>query len=712
MVKMGVPKNKIIQERVPYVADNALKKFGKDTAVVYAVGRKDRGRFNMGKKKSGGLTYYQDFKLNMNNLKNYETHGYIYEAPHVKVSGISSGTEIRKLLGSPKMDEKKRQQIFRKTFGYFDKKTYEMMTSRFRKLFEFFQQPQVKKLMKEVSAFGQHFNASDMSDEGMYDFFGSLDDYYRISPEHAQIIGYELIDHPIRDTAEMAFTIMADEYEQDRTTTVTYGKTINQNRKNTASVENPFPKYKEELNANLKNLTDYGWEVIKFFGEESVGEPGIITKIKDVTPEKDTPLEERFVEDVKKVFLTEGGAYGHMNHPFDDNNLTFSDLKNIIINGLAGKLNREDKVSEKLDGQNLMVSWVDGKLKAARNKGHLKNGGKTAPTTAGIANMFSGRGSIKTAFVGAMRDLETAIGKLSEPQKKKVFGNGTKWMNLEVIYPQTANVIDYDVAEIVFHGTTEYDMSGRAKGYSKEGARMLEGMIRQVNQNIQKTFKISRPNFLRMSKVQNYGAKKSSFLSRLNKLQGQFGLKDTDTLGMYHEAFWKEYVFNAGKQFGVNIKPDQFIKLVNRWAFFDKSYKIPQIRKDFKGNPKFNKWVLDTDKLNHNKMFKQNIKPFEILFFQVGAEILKNMSNFLAVSPDKAAQKIRQDVAKALKDLQKPDNVSKLEKLKIQIEKLEAIGGASAIVPSEGLVFKYKGNIYKFTGAFAPINQILGSLRF
>lgn len=423
MVKMGVPKNKIIQERVPYVADNALKKFGKDTAVVYAVGRKDRGRFNMGKKKSGGLTYYQDFKLNMNNLKNYETHGYIYEAPHVKVSGISSGTEIRKLLGSPKMDEKKRQQIFRKTFGYFDKKTYEMMTSRFRKLFEFFQQPQVKKLMKEVSAFGQHFNASDMSDEGMYDFFGSLDDYYRISPEHAEQIGYELIDHPIRDTAEMAFTIMADEYEQDRTKTVTHGRTINQNRKNTESVDNPFPKYKERMEKTIGNL---GFEVVKYFGEESfikMKESPLMDK-SDVTKgvkHIHKKLTEDFVKDVKKVFLTEGGAYGHMNHPFDDNNLTFSDLKNIIINGLAGKLNREDKVSEKLDGQNLMVSWVDGKLKAARNKGHLKNGGKTAPTTAGIANMFSGRGSIKTAFVGAMRDLENAIGKLSEPQKKKVF---------------------------------------------------------------------------------------------------------------------------------------------------------------------------------------------------------------------------------------------------------------------------------------------------
>ena len=111
-------------------------------------------------------------------------------------------------------------------------------------------------------------------------------------------------------------------------------------------------------------------------------------------------------------------------------------------------------------------------------------------------------------------------------------------------------------------------------------------------------------------------------------------------------------------------------------------------------------------------MFKDNIKPFEILFFQVGAEILKNMSGFLAVSPDAAVKKIKQDVDKAWKDLQKPGNVEKLEKLKIQIEKLDAIGGASAIVPSEGLVFKYKGNIYKFTGAFAPINQILGSLRF
>ena len=67
-----------------------------------------------------------------------------------------------------------------------------------------------------------------------------------------------------------------------------------------------------------------------------------------------------------------------MAHPFDDKDLTFGDLKKIIESGLGGTLSREDGVTEKLDGQNIMISWKDGKLIAARNKGHIKNGGKTA----------------------------------------------------------------------------------------------------------------------------------------------------------------------------------------------------------------------------------------------------------------------------------------------------------------------------------------------
>ena len=63
MSKMGIPKSKIIEERTPYVANNTLKKYDPDTTVVvYIFGKKDAGRLKGGKKKSGGLTYYQDFK--------------------------------------------------------------------------------------------------------------------------------------------------------------------------------------------------------------------------------------------------------------------------------------------------------------------------------------------------------------------------------------------------------------------------------------------------------------------------------------------------------------------------------------------------------------------------------------------------------------------------------------------------------------------------
>ena len=187
-----------------------------------------------------------------------------------------------------------------------------------------------------------------------------------------------------------------------------------------------------------------------------------------------------------------GGAYGHMARPFDDKELTFGDLKNIIELGLGGQLNREDNVTEKLDGQNIMVSWRDGKLIAARNKGHIKNAGATALDAKAVAIKFAGRGDIKNAFVYAMKDLEKSIGSLSEKQRVKIFDNGHNFMNLEVMWPKSANVVDYDLASLVFHGALKYNDNGNVKGEVKGSGRILAGMIQQVNQHIQKHYKINR----------------------------------------------------------------------------------------------------------------------------------------------------------------------------------------------------------------------------
>jgi hypothetical protein len=89
--------------------------------------------------------------------------------------------------------------------------------------------------------------------------------------------------------------------------------------------------------------------------------------------------------------LTEGGAAGHMAHPFDDNDLTFEDLKELVRRSLAGELDLESAVSEKTDGQNLQVTFKDGKVGAARNKSTVIN----PMSIDDIEEKFEGRGILK-----------------------------------------------------------------------------------------------------------------------------------------------------------------------------------------------------------------------------------------------------------------------------------------------------------------------------
>jgi hypothetical protein len=353
-----------------------------------------------------------------------------------------------------------------------------------------------------------------------------------------------------------------------------------------------------------------------------------------------------------------------------------------------------------------------GKLIAARNKGHLKNAGETALDAQGIISKFKGRGDIEDAFSFAVKDLEKAIGKLSDAQRNKIFMNGKAWMNLEVMWPKSANVINYDKAEIVFHGALEYDDSGNAVGDVKGSGRMLAGMIKQVNQNIQKHYKIGKPNFLTVPKHQDFDKKKRYFVSKLNKLQREYKLKDNDTLALYHQKFWEDFIKQGEGMYTSGIPNKVEKKLVKRWAFFDKSYKIATIKKDLEKFPAFLEWVLGVDAYDHAAIVKENMKPFEKLFFELGAEIMKNVSGWLAASPDATVARVKKQLDAAIQDVRSGKDLKKLNKLTLQLDKLKSIGGLDSIVPSEGIVFKYNGKTYKFTGAFAPINQITGLMTF
>lgn len=403
---------------------------------------------------------------------------------------------------------------------------------------------------------------------------------------------------------------------------------------------------------------------------------------------------------LKEGLLTEGGAYGHMNHPFDTEiNLTFGQLKDIVNRALDGEL---ELTREKTDGQALAISWVNGKLVAARNKGHLANKGANALDIKGVATKFSGRGELEKAYNFAMNDLSKAIGSLSEKQREKVFKNGACFMNLEVIYPTSVNVIPYGQPLLVFHGTMEYNEKGEAIGENQDAAKILAGMIKQVNQNVQSNYTIQGPPVTQLPKDKNLSSLKGKYNSQISKLQSQFKLSDNDGIGEYHQAWWTNFV---QKKAPSAVDNTTLMGLVKRWAFYDKGFRL-----DSKTivDPKVLAWAQKTDKEDHANIAKNNIRPFEDIFLGVGSDVLSFMSSVLTVNPDSAIRNMKQRLDQTIKDVQTGGDSKKIAKLKLELERLNAIGGKDKIVPNEGIVFVYGGKTFKLTGTFAPLNQILG----
>jgi hypothetical protein len=428
------------------------------------------------------------------------------------------------------------------------------------------------------------------------------------------------------------------------------------------------------------------------FGDEDAEERTITYRIKNL-PDVDY-VETEFI---KEGLLLEGGAYGHMSHPFDDMDLTFGDLKNIITSALNGELG---VVREKTDGQALAISWKNGRLIAARNKGHLSNAGANALGIEGVASKFQGRGGLTDAYNFAMRDLSAAISSLSQKQREKIFDEGKNFMNIEVIWPTSVNVIPYGQALLVFHNCIQYNDKGVAIGQVDGAENILAGMIKRVNADVQSKYTIQGPPITNIPKSDDLSSKQGKYLSKLNKLQNEFGLKDSDNVADYHQSWWDWWI-----ESNAPTKIDKLTKeaLIRRWAFGEKSFRLNTI-----SDEELQKWAIQNDKVNVAKQQKDNIRPFEELFLGVGADVLEFVGSVLTVHPDNAIRAMKSKLKSVAAQVRNSGSPAQIQKLKTELERLNQLGGIEKIVANEGLVFVYNGKTYKLTGTFAPLNQILG----
>ena len=147
-------------------------------------------------------------------------------------------------------------------------------------------------------------------------------------------------------------------------------------------------------------------------------------------------------------------------------------------------------------------------------------------------------------------------------------------------------------------------------------------------------------------------------------------------------------------------------------GLFDKSYKIPQIKKDLKEYPKFLDWVLTTDKIDLQRYGRKTFLHLKKYFLIWEQKFYLIWKTFYLLILHKRPVKMRQELAKTIKKIRSSNDLRTIDMMKAQLDKVQSMGGFKKLVPTEGITFMFKGKVYKLTGLFAPINQILGMLKY
>ena len=402
--------------------------------------------------------------------------------------------------------------------------------------------------------------------------------------------------------------------------------------------------------------------------------------------------------------ILEGGAAGHMKHPFDDQSLTFGDFKKIVHAGLQGELNFEEEATEKTDGQNVFATVQDGEVKFARNKGDMKN----PMSLSQFKDKFDGHPSklVQDTFQFAAEDLAGSLNKLSS-KDLEIFDNGKNFMNMELIYSKNPNVIYYDRDVIQFHGIKVTDGEGNIIGEETKYANSIAKALKDLKLNIGKTFTVIPPQVIKLGKDIDFETNKNKFIKKVEDLKNRYNLTDADEVSRYHEMWWRELI----DQNFPDLTQDHKEGLLLRWAYGDK--KTLNLRSLDKTLGKDKASVIKKfDKEDFKKKQKENIRPFEDLFLELGSVILKNASNFVAANPDKEMQRLHTQIRTEADKIKKGGGAEQVNKVIAELDRLDRIGGIESIIPTEGVVFVYKGKVFKLTGTFAAINQLMGIIKY
>ena len=416
---------------------------------------------------------------------------------------------------------------------------------------------------------------------------------------------------------------------------------------------------------------------------------------------------------MKEQLLLEGAVAGHMNHIYDNGEMTFGELKQLLQAVADGKV----RGTEKTDGQNIFLSFNvrAQKAKAIRNKGHIKAGGLD---TQAFDEFFSDHPAqaLRFSFVEALQAFEEAIKQVDKDTQEKIFGrNNEVYFNTEVMNPGTpgledddprgkgtTNVIPYDKKTLLIHrvghGAFDAKTGQKLEQDVTPNFDMLEQAIAGMSTEDPAIFSVETNAIRRLSPMKDKEILNKT-VSELDNLLRDQGLSDDATINDYVISQVKPEIDAFG------LTEDRNAMILKRVMGMPGK---PNLRQITNGLPV----EIKDEVSNFVKGFKyaSYTTYMQNLLHNFSVEAVNGLESAFISDNQKQIKFLQDEIRDTVKRIEGSSNERAKEELARQMKKLKAAEGINT--PSEGFVFSWNGVTYKLTGNFAPANQILGMERF
>jgi hypothetical protein len=427
-----------------------------------------------------------------------------------------------------------------------------------------------------------------------------------------------------------------------------------------------------------------------------------------------------------------GGRTGHMDHLYDNPNLTFAQMKDIFIKASAGEL---EEVTEKTDGQNNVISFdvENQKALAIRTVKHEKKGGITKEELEAYfttERMEQGKEpaptSVVEAFVQSLLSFENVVRSFPVNIQKELFltDQGERiFYNSEVMATENPNVIQYDFDILLVHraGIKKIDRdTGRLepleKPISKEFFDLMEKALDDFQGRVQKEkFKIQGNAIRQLDSLDNDHVLNKA-LTELEDTLNKVGISDNQTVAEYlisriDQLLTKKYkLSNRAKRKAIEVLFD--FKENNRVLKKDFNELHDILDDENSGSGGIAQEIVGEAK----NILSEAIWPLEKVVHAFTVGMLVGFKSFAIIDNSKESERIEAEIQSALSVLQNKKLGAKYPEIfKVtnkQLKKLQSLEDKYVSTPAEGIVFSYDGHDYKFTGNFAPVNQLLGIFKF